>query len=499
MTFIWNELRPHDRYRVHLANSLSLFQIKALTHLYQPLMGSVAYSLYLTLMSEVEGDRHFSIGRNHQWLMNVMSNPLDKIYRARLRLEALGLVKTFILQKEDHQDTLFEYELFIPLSPEQFFADDILSICLYNQVGAHRYKALRAQYSAYAAQEDVEFEVPKKDVTKEFHEVFSSIHPSELMALQGTEIYNDLQQIEKEHPLSTTVQEQNNPQYERYKIDIDLLKGLFIKGINADALLSPENLIEIKKIAFFYQFDEWNLSRIIQDSLTIGDEIDLAIFREKAKEWYRLQHDGKPPKVIHLIQPISQRIYKESELNTEEEKHLYRLETISPLELLKAYQGGKKIADADVKLVEELLFDYDLYPSVVNLLIEYILLTNDFKLPKNLVTKVAAHWKRLKVTDIKKAQDLAKKEHQQYKQWKENSKVGNKDSKEQKTSTRPKQGSPSQVKKDTLPKWIEEQAQDEKTKKEDPGQATSISEQEKRERMKALLEALGEWDEKGGE
>jgi replication initiation and membrane attachment protein len=498
MALVWNQLRPTDRYRVQLANSLSLFQIKIVTHLYQPLMGPTAHSLYLTLLSEVDGEQHFSADKNHQWLMNIMGSALDHIYRARLRLEALGLLKTYTMEKGSDQ-MVFEYEVFSPLSPSQFFEDDILSICLYNQVGTTRYKELRARYSSYLVSPR-DNEIPaKKEITKEFHEVFTSIHPSELVAINDTEMQHELYSLAQQFPLPNSKENEitNQPRYQRYKIDTDALKSFLMKGLKTESILKTENLHQMRKAAYFYQFDEWTLSRLIHDSLTIDDELDLSLFREKAKEWYRLQEGGKPPRVIHKAQPISQRVITEEEVETEEDRHLFILESISPLNLLEEYQGGGKVAEADLKVVEELLFDYQLSPSVVNVLVEYIYLTNNFKLPKNLVTKVAAHWKRLKITDIKQAQELAKREHQQYKQWQEKAKESKSTDKDRKSYTQK-----TNVRKDTLPPWIEEQVkQDTHVPQREPQTElpSSISDQQKRERMEHLLKALGEWDKKGGE
>jgi replication initiation and membrane attachment protein len=498
MALVWNQLRPTDRYRVQLANSLSLFQIKIVTQLYQPLMGPTAYSLYLTLISEVDGEQHFSIDKNHQWVMNIMGSALDHIYRARLRLEALGLLKTYIIEKESDK-ALFVYEVFSPLSPAQFFEDDILSICLYNQVGTQRYKELRARYSSYLVSPKGNDVSTKKEITKEFHEVFTSIHPSELVAIHDTEMQQELHKVAQQFPFPNSNESEitNQPRYQRYNIDEDALKSFLMKGLKTESILKAENLHQMKKAAYFYQFDEWTISRLIHDSLTIDDELDLSLFREKAKEWYRLQEGGKPPRVIHKAQPISQRVILEETVETEEDRHLFILESISPLNLLEEYQGGGKVAEADLKLVEELLFDYQLSPSVVNVLVEYIYLTNNFKLPRNLVTKVAAHWKRLKITDIKQAQELAKREHQQYKQWQEKAKDTKSMDKERRSY-----GQKANARKDTLPPWIEEQVkQDTQVSQREPitESPSTISDQQKRERMEHLLKALGEWDKKGGE
>lgn len=462
----------------------SLFELKILGQLYQPIMGHAAYSLYLTFLSEVDRIGQASATRSHQWLMNVMGLPLDKIYQARLRLEALGLLKTYHTKHEEIE--LVEYQLLAPLTAVQFFQEDILSICLYNQVGANRYRELKERFTlGFQNQENGR----KEEVTKEFHEVFTSIHPSELMLKEGTEQEEDLALAQQPYFSADHLEQDNQLKFERFQLDLEALKGFFMKGIEVNNILTPRNLREIKKIAFFYRFDPWSLSRVIQDSLTLEDELDLTLLKEKAKEWYRLQQGGKPPQIVQVTQPVSKRVFHQEKPQSEEEKHLARLESISPIQLLEAYQGGGKIAEADLKLVEELVFDYELYPAVVNLLLEYVLLTNEYKLPKNLVTKIAAHWKRLKITNIKEAHALAMKEHEQYQAWREQKqgatdKAASSKSMARKTAER----------RDILPDWIANPG-----KYETSGEMgnSSLTDKEKRKRAEQLLRSLGEWQEKG--
>ena len=214
-----------------------------------------------------------------------------------------------------------------PLGVEQFFAEDILSISLYNKVGAHRYRKLRARYLVEKEEQSAQ---NKKEITHEFHEVFTSIHPSELILKEGSEQEKEMRAISEAFPVSTSHEKGTKLElsFERYPLDIEALKGFFMKGISAEALLTPKNLREIKKVAFFYQLDLWSLSRIIQDALTLEDELDLTLFRERAKEWYRLQQGGQPPQIIQMTQPVAKRIFHAKEPLNEEEKHLAKLEEI---------------------------------------------------------------------------------------------------------------------------------------------------------------------------
>ena len=55
----WMELLPIDRYKVSAKGLLHNYDRKVLTMLYQPLIGSRAFSLYMTLWGELEQDRVF--------------------------------------------------------------------------------------------------------------------------------------------------------------------------------------------------------------------------------------------------------------------------------------------------------------------------------------------------------------------------------------------------------------------------------------------------------
>ena len=50
----WMELLPIDRYKVSAKGLLHNYDRKVLTMLYQPLIGSRAFSLYMTLWGELE-------------------------------------------------------------------------------------------------------------------------------------------------------------------------------------------------------------------------------------------------------------------------------------------------------------------------------------------------------------------------------------------------------------------------------------------------------------
>ena len=52
--------------------------------------------------------------------------------------------------------------------------------------------------------------------------------------------------------------------------------------------------------------------------------------------------------------------------------------------------------------------------GVVNVLLEYVMLSTDMKLPKSYVEKIADHWNRKNLKTAKEAMDLARQERDKY-------------------------------------------------------------------------------------
>lgn len=137
----WQEILPIDRYIVSANGLLYDYDRKVLTFLYQPLIGSTCLSLYMTLWAEVEENRLWSESSSHHLLMNLLGMNLKDIYEARLKLEGIGLLKTYM--KKDEEERSFIYELIPPLTPEQFFQDGMLNIYLYRKIGKNHFARLK--------------------------------------------------------------------------------------------------------------------------------------------------------------------------------------------------------------------------------------------------------------------------------------------------------------------------------------------------------------------
>lgn len=112
MNFI-GKILPIEGYYVVVKSSLPVDYAKSLTHLYQPLIGIQAVTLYLTLLHEVELQKEDS-PQTHHTLMNYLNLPLDEIYQARLKLEGIGLLKTY--ENKGEMQNYYTYEIQSPFS-----------------------------------------------------------------------------------------------------------------------------------------------------------------------------------------------------------------------------------------------------------------------------------------------------------------------------------------------------------------------------------------------
>src|SRR5690625_7476149 len=93
MNFI-GKILPIDGYVIRFNKSFPINYTFSLTHLYQPLIGVQAISLYQTLLHEHElQDVHTQQSRHT--LVNYLNIPLEDIYQERLKVEGIDLLKTY--------------------------------------------------------------------------------------------------------------------------------------------------------------------------------------------------------------------------------------------------------------------------------------------------------------------------------------------------------------------------------------------------------------------
>ncbi|EAH3461115.1 helicase DnaB, partial [Listeria monocytogenes] len=165
MTEFWMELQAVDSYQVKASGILTGADRKIITMLYQPLMGAECLALYQTLFTEVEENRLWSEAHSHVQLLNMLDISLKALFEARLKLEGLGLLKSYV--KTENDQRFYIYEILPPLSPEKFFSDGLLNIYLYSKIGNAQFQRLRRFFA------DEAFDTATySEITRSFQDVF---------------------------------------------------------------------------------------------------------------------------------------------------------------------------------------------------------------------------------------------------------------------------------------------------------------------------------------
>ncbi|GGC93498.1 replication initiation and membrane attachment protein [Thalassobacillus devorans] len=445
------KLLPVDGYSVQLNGSVPRDYGSALSHLYQPIIGVEAVTLYQTLLSEydlaIEPEVH-----SHHTLMNYLAMPLDRIYNARRKLEAIGLMQT--LSTEEESRACYIYNLQPPFSPEQFFYDDMLSLLLNHELGADKYNKLRNRF--------MRVKYPLTDcenITASFDEIFHGYQTS------GPAFTARMPQ--KDSTL-VTLQQANGPLLQDDRIDFNwIYQSLKEKMYPAEKILNVRYKRIMMQLASLYDLSSQDLEKAIGWALNEENQLNVAELKEAC-------HDLSPKKgKVTSMKTIETRdkwtdTQADDIKTSKEEQFISMLERKSPKELLEDLSTGNEASAQDLKLIRDVMTEQGLSPGVMNVLVHYVLLKTDMKLSKAYLEKIASHWARKNVTTVRQAMTMAKAEHQKYQQWGKNNKSrGKKQTKE------------------IIPDWFKENQNDGK-RQEEKKSSSKVNKEEIAARIKRI-------------
>lgn len=381
------KLLPADTYIVVNKTVLSLEDRKKITMLYQPIIGHTAVSLYFTLIDDLEKREFMSCELTHHHLESTMQLKLTDIIIAREKLEAVGLLKTYV--KESNVNN-YVYLLYSPLSVNDFFSHPILSVVLFNNLGKKEYDKL-INY----------FKIPRvnlkdyKDITASFSDVFVSVRGN---------ILDNNDNIVSKNIGSINIKD---------RIDFDLLISSIPKDLINDKCFNDDTRNLINSLAFAYNIDDLNMQGLVRNSINEKGLIDKNELRESARNYYEFDNAGKLPTLIYSKQPD----YLKSPVGdtSNRAKMIYTFENITPYDYLKSkYKNGEPTL-RELKIIEELMDKRKMKPGVVNVLISYVLKVNNNKFTKEYVETIASQWSRANIETVEEAMNFAEKEHKKSK------------------------------------------------------------------------------------
>lgn len=447
------KILPSDLYLVDTSHEFSLSYTKSLTHLYQPLIGIDALSLYQTLYTESTLSFSSASVQTHHMLMNYIGLPLDRLYRARKKLEAIGLLQTF--EEEDEDIKVYHYLLHPPHAAQQFFENDFLSHLLYHQLGTEKFKKVKQAFVR-----ESEPSTDKEETTARFEEVFQLVKEKDVPA--------DLlpQQEAKEVPMEE-------------KVDFEWL-GQILKQrmLPVEKILTAKGKTLINQMAVLYHLTNQEIEKALIWS--INEEKDF-LFNE-FKEACLYISGGEKQHIALNIASEKQKISVQQTRKapkSREERFIEMLERKSPKEVLEDLADGNQASQQDLKIISDVMTSQGLNPGVMNVLIHYVLLKTDMKLSRSYLEKIASHWARKNVKSVRQAMTLAKSENKKYQQWSSQ-------------SNRNYRYSYKQTKKDIVPEWYKKQKQQAKQNNQHEETSQTEKEQKAREADALLAQYLAQ-------
>jgi replication initiation and membrane attachment protein len=362
------ELTPQSDYLVTRAQLLSDLDRQTLVYLYQPIIGPLATALYQTFWTQVRPQPQFTRDRRpHRRLMQALGSDMDALYEARVRLEAVGLIKSYT-----QVDTVrhYVYELYAPMRPQDFLKDDLMSLALYDVLGSAGFAEVAEHFTVTPVRRS-----DMTDVSKSFMDVFhiasSPLNPPAAVEEQRQ------RSSEKANPI---------PRVDTSLVDWELLGRLLEKqNLRSDELLRQR--MPIAQISGFYGMSTSELARLCARAIdTLTGRIDIKVLRNLAERDFAKQDVVKNALTRgNVAEAASATAQSESvstqpaaqEFSPAERELLQNARRMTPREFLN-YTKKKKSPDAFAGKNElwalQQLAGRDIFTNAtINVLVDYLL------------------------------------------------------------------------------------------------------------------------------
>lgn len=350
------ELKSSDTYKVISKSNLSSDRLNAFMVLYQPLVGGDGILVYLTLQAEAGNSRVFL---EHRRLFALMENiTAETFQRARMRLEACMLLKSYVRKGSDHDSYL--YVLNTPMSGSDFFSTSYFSDCYREKVGEKQFSLSRG------------FLLTSSPVTEGYTDISAPVVNTGKRSFDNETEYVDFK------PRYQFRGEDSN------LIDFDYDRFLVIASnlVFPPELRTQENMYLIGKLATLYGITPDRMLVLVGRVININT---MSFDRQKLE--------------------ILARREKPAEQGEKHDRY-----AISPVSFLMSYQKGNAISKADRQMLEYLSNEMKFPNEVINVMIEYILKISDNRLNPQFVGLVSGSWARDGVDTKEKAIAETKKD-----------------------------------------------------------------------------------------
>lgn len=144
----------NHRFTVNRNFALSSLGYKMLASMYQPMIGGNAVSLYHTLYQQLTGEKvgYSPLEQQRKLFLQLELEPGEKGRKQFIewtsKLEAVGLLQTNRRLFPDTEEYVYEYQMYEPLPPGEFFRNQHLTLLLRDKVGKYMLLLLREEILA---------------------------------------------------------------------------------------------------------------------------------------------------------------------------------------------------------------------------------------------------------------------------------------------------------------------------------------------------------------
>lgn len=344
--------------KIQGSTRLSIEDISVLSLLYQPLISTDSFALFLTMYELVNNDRLQFSGQVKQLihLTNFTPKELDD---ALAKLEAVGLLNSYYSKEKG-----YIFDLNHPLSPNEFLKDGSLGIYLFAEIGEEEFKFLQKRFKV-ATRIQSEF----SNITRTFDEVFE---PTDLkVGLQGS----------YQNRKAAILRFESKFDFELF--ESKLSKSFYSKKDKTDKLYDT-----IVKLAFTYDLNEEEMAKVYTRSLTTKGKLDYRELPKETRKQYQYRTEKEAPKLQFKMSPKNG------------DGLIAHLKSIQPKQLLQELSGMEP-PSTELDIIYRLYDQNHMKPEVINLLMYYVLKINNGKMPNyTYFSKIANEWGRLKLYNI---------------------------------------------------------------------------------------------------
>lgn len=384
-----------------ITNRVDIFpkDLRILIKLYQPLIGSLALAVYLSLNEDYSAQAMLSDAKGIYTLQEQIDCDIKKLFGALHKLEAVGLIQTRLLDNQIMGQVLcFELKR-VPASSE-FFATALLASLLKEKVGVTAFNKLSHEFARETKQNKSELSGIKEapNISASFMDVF---HISDQEAIDpSVEVKEAAQENNYSSNNFATVNDQD-------QIDWDFMKQQFeiyqIAGSEID-----QNKEAIRAVMRIYGLSE---QEFVDEALPCLHGDYHLNMREIKQTIANSIHGSDTRRHLQSKAKIPDKFDNNSQLNQEEQKLLQKAQTDTPAQFLYHLKTEKNdfVDASEYQVLDSLYNDKGISAELLNIL-TYACLKSGPNISFRLANKILHDWLQHGVKTGSEALDYMDKE-----------------------------------------------------------------------------------------